>query len=78
LTPFSEETDLRKLIDDLLLTIETEENIKIISEVADNMQKVKVDSDYLKRILTNLIMNAGQAMPNGGKITITAHKEKGN
>ena len=78
LKPINQETDLRKLIDNLLLTIATEENIKIISEIADNMQKVKIDPDYLKRILTNLIMNAGQAMPNGGRITITAHKEKGN
>jgi signal transduction histidine kinase len=36
---------------------------------------VKLDPDYLKRIITNLLMNAEQAMPNGGKITITARKQ---
>jgi signal transduction histidine kinase len=76
LKPFSEETDLRQLIDKLLLTIETEENVEIISEIANGIQKVKADPDYLKRILTNLIMNAEQAMPNGGRITILARKEK--
>jgi two-component system CheB/CheR fusion protein len=78
LKPFSQETDLRKLIDNLLLTIETEENVEVISEIPDDIEKVTVDSDYLKRILTNLLMNAEQAMPNGGRITITARKEKGN
>jgi two-component system CheB/CheR fusion protein len=78
LKPFSEETDLRQLIDNLLLSIEMEENVKMISEIADDVQKVKVDPDYLKRILTNLLINAEQAMPDGGRITITAQKENGN
>jgi signal transduction histidine kinase len=78
LKPFSEEIDLRRLIDNLLLGLETEENIGVISEIADDIQKVKADPDYLKRILTNLLMNAEQAMPKGGRITITARKEKGN
>jgi signal transduction histidine kinase len=76
LKPFSEETNLRQLIDNLLLSLETAENVTVISDVADDMQKVKVDPSYLKRILTNLLMNAEQAMPNGGKITITAAKKK--
>jgi two-component system CheB/CheR fusion protein len=78
LKPFNEETELNKLIDDLLITLDIDENIKVISEVADNIQKVKVDPAYVKRILTNLIINAKQAMPDGGKISITARKEKGN
>jgi len=77
LKPFSEETDLKQLIDNLLLSMETEENVTVISDVADAMQKVKVDPAYLRRILTNLLINAEQAMPNGGKITITARKENG-
>ena len=50
----------------------------MISEIADDLQKVKVDPDYLKRILTNLMINAEQAMPTGGRITITARKQNGN
>ena len=78
LKPFSEETDLKQLIDNLLLSMDTEENLEVISKIADDIEKVKVDPDYLKRILTNLMINADQAMPNGGTITITARKEKGN
>ena len=28
------------------------------------------DPDYLKRIISNLVLNAVQAMPNGGTLTI--------
>ena len=33
------------------------------------------DSDILKRILGNLVTNAVQAMPEGGKLSIQAYKE---
>jgi two-component system CheB/CheR fusion protein len=78
LKPYNEETKLNKLIEDLIITLNIDENIKVLSEVADNIKKVTVDPAYVKRILTNLIMNSEQAMPNGGKITITAYKENGN
>jgi signal transduction histidine kinase len=34
------------------------------------------DPDYIKRIVSNLILNAIQAMPNGGKLTVKADKDK--
>jgi len=78
LKPCSEEIDLRQLIEYLLLSMHLDEKIEVISEIADDIQNVKVDADYIKRILTNLLINAEQAMPNGGKITITARKQNGN
>ena len=78
LKPYNEETKLNKLIEDLIITLNIDENIKVLSEVSDNIKKVTVDPAYVKRILTNLIMNSEQTMPNGGKITITAYKENGN
>jgi signal transduction histidine kinase len=78
LNPFSEKTDLRKLIEPLLLSMEIEENIKLVFEVSDDIQNLNVDPAYLRRILTNLITNAEQAMPNGGKITVKAYKQNGN
>jgi two-component system CheB/CheR fusion protein len=77
LKPSTEETNLKKLIANLLLGTETPKNIKTVAEIADDIQNVKVDPAYLRRILTNLLINAEQAMPNGGKITITAHKQSG-
>jgi two-component system CheB/CheR fusion protein len=76
LEPCIEEVNLRQLIDNLQLGMDTEENVEVMSEMADNIQTLKADHGFLKRILTNLITNAVQAMPKGGRITITAYKEK--
>ena len=38
---------------------------------------IKTDAMYLKRVMTNLMINAVQAMPDGGKLTISATVEAG-
>jgi signal transduction histidine kinase/HAMP domain-containing protein len=47
-------------------------NIQTIVSVDEGSQQLNADSSILKRILTNLVQNAAQAMPKGGKIKITA------
>jgi len=34
---------------------------------------VKSDAAFLRRVLTNLVLNATQAMENGGKLTVAAY-----
>jgi signal transduction histidine kinase len=38
---------------------------------------IKTDAMYLKRVMINLVINAVQAMPDGGKLTISATVEAG-
>ena len=52
LKPFIRKIDLKRIVDSLLLTIETGKNIKVVSEIEDDIEKLKVDQDYLKRLLT--------------------------
>jgi two-component system, chemotaxis family, CheB/CheR fusion protein len=77
LNPSIEEIDLKQLLDDLIMTTEMGDNIKMTSEIEKDIQNIHADSTYLQRILTNLITNSEQAMPNGGTITITATKQNG-
>ena len=51
------------------------ENIEITYSIEKEYPKLKLDSSYMKRIMTNLVNNAVQAMPNGGKLTINAYKK---
>ena len=44
-------------------------------EVEQKAKKIVGDQALLKRILSNLINNAAQAMPNGGKLTLYAYQE---
>ncbi|MCW4034210.1 MAG: PAS domain S-box protein, partial [Candidatus Bathyarchaeota archaeon] len=63
----------RNLVDQALSTILIPENVKIVNKTKKN-PTVYVDSDKLRRVCVNIILNAIDAMPNGGKLTITSKK----
>jgi len=76
LSPCIEETSLPQLIEDLLSKDALPTNIEADVEVETGTEKIVADSAYMKRILGNLISNAVQAMPHGGKLVVRAHHEK--
>ena len=51
------------------------ENVKVNVKVEDDTKKLVADVDFLNRILYNLVTNAVQAMPRGGKLSIHVYKE---
>lgn len=76
LNPKIEETDLMLTVESLISKKNgLPENVQVTIDIADDARKVNVDSYYLNRILNNLVTNAVQAMPNGGTLTLQAHKE---
>lgn len=60
----------------LLQTVPMPSNIEAIAICSKELPVIKLDLTLLKRILVNLVTNAIQAMPKGGKITIRAFEEK--
>jgi len=46
------------------------EDIEIVTVPAENLWNVKVDPGQIEQVLTNLVVNARDAMPEGGKLTI--------
>jgi signal transduction histidine kinase len=57
-------------------SLKTPENIEISKVFQEDLKTVKTDPVFLKRVTTNLLTNAIQAMPKGGKIIIRAfHKD---
>ena len=66
-----------KLITEALSLVHVPENVKILNHLTDETQ-IQVDTEKMERVFINLIKNAIDAMPNGGKIIIgskaTAHK----
>ena len=72
--PIVRETDLKELIEDLLLKSEIPNNIKASSRVEKYAKEISADPALLKRVLDNLVTNAVQAMPEGGKLTINTYK----
>jgi len=75
LKPNAEETDVKFIIEDLLKKNGLPENVKVSVRVETDARKVVADASYVSRIIYNLVTNAVQAMPKGGKLTIHAYKE---
>ena len=67
-------TDIRQLIDVTLSTIDIPENIEFSSAIPADFPDLMVDKDLMRRVLTNLVVNAVQAMSDGGKLRIRAER----
>jgi PAS domain S-box-containing protein len=53
-------------------------SIIINRHIADDLPGVPVDEDRMKQALLNLIKNAGEAMPNGGTLTVAVTASDGS
>lgn len=74
-TPLSlEYVDLGDIIEESLLQVKTSEKIGF-ETVINTKNKVRVDRSKMLRVINNLIKNAVEAMPNGGKISIIVKDE---
>ena len=74
----AQQTDLTITITTLLENTKIPKNIQTKLQIEAEANQIISDVDLLKRIFTNLITNAAQAMPKGGKLTITATKTSDN
>lgn len=49
------------------------ENVEATTEIDSDLSPVLIDPHQIGQVLENLVTNAYQAMPDGGKLTIRAH-----
>ena len=75
LAPILMEIDLELLFRELLANNSIPKGIITHYNIQDEAKKIVADIALLKRILSNLISNAVQAMPNGGELSIYAYKK---
>lgn len=75
MTPELVETDLRILFNGIISTMRIPETVKVSIAIEKDFPKLMVDPILMRRMFTNLMINALQAMPEGGKLTIRASKE---
>lgn len=67
--------NLRKVFESILSLIKIPENINVVLDV-DSMNEGEMDERLISRALMNLIINAIQAMPNGGTLRLSAKVEE--
>lgn len=68
--PQLEKTDLNQIISDVVNELPHPENISIQFELDENSQ-AWIDGSQIRRVLDNILLNAVEAMPEGGSISIT-------
>jgi len=62
--------EMEPLVKDTLSKIRIPRNVKVSFKVSEALQRVMIDPVVMRRVFTNLIVNAIQAMPNGGELGI--------
>ena len=69
--------DLSELIEDLVLLMQprAEEKGIVLTHVCENMKPVVADPKNIEEVLNNLLTNAINYSPGGGKVTVTARGE---
>lgn len=75
------ECDLGQLVKEGLYFLESrcaKENITLKREVADGLPTIVADRSQLYQVLVNLVVNAIQAMPDGGTLTIRTRADGTN
>ncbi len=72
LMPSIEETDLTKIVEEVFSALKVPKNINIVYSIEPCLTRLLTDPSAIKRIITNLVNNAIQAMPEGGKLTFDA------
>jgi signal transduction histidine kinase len=79
--PKMEPTDINRLIEESEGLIEKhlrQHRVRIENELEPNMPLVIASADQLKQVLLNLMLNAQQAMPEGGAIYVSSRASHGS
>jgi PAS domain S-box-containing protein len=67
-----EETNISDVINETLSSLTIPDAIKVSVTISESFPKLMVDPTLLRRVFTNLILNAIQAMPDEGQLRIGA------
>jgi signal transduction histidine kinase len=72
------EMDFRRVLEEVALFAAPDaeqHGVTIMRDMPDDQLPIKVDLDLIKQALLNVVLNGIQAMPQGGQLTISAHRD---
>ena len=71
-TPIKKTCSIRQIVTDSSTFALTGSNVRCTYAIPDDIQAVEVDGGQISQVIHNLIINAVQAMPEGGDIRVSA------
>jgi len=70
------ETNPKSMVKEALALVNIPANVPVV-DFTEDKPKIKVDTDKMKRVFVNIVKNAVEAMPEGGKLIIESREKKG-
>ncbi|MBA4389960.1 MAG: hypothetical protein C0399_03380 [Syntrophus sp. (in: bacteria)] len=70
--PLKKVVSLKKVIKDAARLTLSGSNVKCTYKIPDDLSRAEIDEGQIRQVIHNIVMNAKEAMPDGGKITIRA------
>jgi len=67
-------TQIKRVIEDAFSHAPIPENVELVKRLDANLPEVEIDTGQIQQVLANMITNAVQAMPEGGKLTVAARQ----
>jgi len=76
--PVLQKVDVNDVVHEALSRIALPETIGIVSQLDDRLPVILADPDQIRQIFANIALNAIQAMPKGGQLTVMSeHRSPG-
>lgn len=72
--------DVRALIEPMIGLVRPDAqkyHVKIVEEFAENLPPISADPQQMQQVILNILLNAVQAMPNGGTLTVKVESRTG-
>jgi PAS domain S-box-containing protein len=67
--------DMESFVKETLSKMRIPKNVKVSLTVSEPLPRVMIDPPMMRRVFTNLILNAIQALPDGGELRIVVSRE---
>ena len=69
--PTIETTEINSAVVSILFRVDIPDTITVETKLGENLPKINIDITQITQVFTNLISNAIEAMPKGGKLKVT-------
>lgn len=73
--PVKKVISLRHIVSECVSLVLHGSNVKAATDIPDSIDAIEADEGQMSQVFHNIIINATQAMPGGGTLTVTAQNE---